>query len=164
MTPQDWTPADEGAVEGLKSAILNSVMLAHPHFDKLFILSTDASFDGLGAVLTHVPDGKDRARPVTFASKSLTRSQANYPAQRFEFLALKWAVCEKFSHWLKGHKFTLWSEILTKTKLNACEKHWVSKLASYIFDIRHVPGRLNVVADALSRDPFVIAFEGAAAV
>ncbi|KAJ8416356.1 hypothetical protein AAFF_G00356440 [Aldrovandia affinis] len=48
---------------------------------------------------------KDKARPIAFASKSLSRSQAKYPAHRLEFLALKWAVCDKFSHWLKGHKF-----------------------------------------------------------
>lgn len=161
LTPQDWTPACERAFEDLKSALLNSVVLAHPDFDRPFILSTDASLDGLGAVLSQVPDGGNRARPVAFASKSLTRSQAKYPAHRLEFLALQWAVCEKFSHWLKGHKFTVWSDnnplmyILTKPKLDACEQRWVSKLAPYSFDIRHIPGRLNVVADALSRDPFV---------
>ena len=137
------------------------MVLAHPDFDRPFILSTDASLDGLGAVLSQVPAGEERARPIAFASKSLSRSQANYPAHRLEFLALKWAVCDKFSHWLKGHRFTVWSDnnpltsILTKPKLDACEQRWVSKLAPYSFEIKHIAGRLNVVADALSRDPFV---------
>ncbi|XP_056880813.1 uncharacterized protein LOC130521201 [Takifugu flavidus] len=161
LTPQDWSPECDGAFEQLKTALLDCVVLAHPDFDRPFILSTDASTDGLGAVLSQVPAGEERARPVAFASKSLSRSQAKYPAHRLEFLALKWAACDKFSHWLKGHQFTVWTDnnpltyILTKPKLDACEQRWVSKLAPYNFDIKHVPGRLNVVADALSQRPFV---------
>ena len=123
LAPHDWTPACDKAFEGLKSALLNCVVLAHPDFRRPFVLSTDASMDGLGVVLSQVPAGEERARPIAFASKSLSHSQVRYPAHRLEFLALKWAVCDKFSHWLKGHKFTVWTDnnplmyILTKPKL-----------------------------------------------
>lgn len=135
-------------------------VLAHPDFSKPFLLSTDASLDGLGAVLSQVQGDDTVARPVAFASKSLTRSQRNYLAYRLEFLALKWSKCDKFIHWLKGHEFTVWTDnnpltyIMTKPKLDCCEQRWVSKLASYDFDIRYVPGSRNVVADALSRATF----------
>ena len=142
----DWTPACQKAFETLKSGLLHSVTLAHPFFDQPFILAVDASFDGVGAVLSQVPPGEEIARPVAYASRTLSRSQMNYPAHRLEFFALKWAVCEKFSHWLKGHHFTAWTDnnpltyILTKPRLDACEQRWVAKLASYSFDIKYVSG------------------------
>lgn len=58
--------------------------------------------DGLGAVLSQVPAAEERVRQVAFASKALSRSQAKYSAHRLEFLALKWAMSDKFSHWLKA--------------------------------------------------------------
>lgn len=161
LTSADWTPACQHAFECLKSELLQSAVLAHPFFDQPFVLAVDASFDGVGAVLSQVPPGEDIARPVAFASRTLSRSQMNYPAHRLEFFALKWAVCEKFSHWLKGRHFTAWTDnnpltyILTKPRLDACEQRWVAKLASYSFDLKYVPGPKNVVADALSREPFV---------
>ncbi|RXN03966.1 hypothetical protein ROHU_034290 [Labeo rohita] len=114
-----------------------------------------------GAVLSQVPPGEKIARPVAFASKTLSKSQMNYPAHRLEFLALKWAICDKFSHWLKGRHFTAWSDnnpltyILTKPRLDACEQRWVAKLAAYDFDLKYVPGTKNFVADTLSRELFV---------
>lgn len=71
-------------------------------------------------------------------------------------------MCEKFSHWLKGHEFTVWTDsnpltyIMTKPKLDACEQRWVAKLAPYNFDLKRIPGSKNTVADALSRDPFAV--------
>lgn len=160
LKPVDWTPECDDALSKLKESLLQSVVLAHPNFSLPLILSIDASLEGLGAVLSQIPAGEEKARPIAFASKSLTNSQRRYPVHKLEFLALKWSVCEKFSHWLKGHTFTVWTDnnpltyILTKAKLDACEQRWVSKLAAYTFDLKHIAGSKNTVADALSRDPF----------
>ena len=71
LTPADWTSDHQKAFEGLKTALLTSVVLAHPDFTRPFVLCTDASLDGLGAVLSQVQKGDTVARPVAFASKSL---------------------------------------------------------------------------------------------
>lgn len=160
LTADDWSPACEEAFYRLKEELVNCAVLAHPDFSRPFILSVDASLDGLGAVLSQVPAGEKKARPIAFASKTLSKSQRRYPAHRLEFMALKWSITEKFSHWLKGHDFTVWTDnnplthILTKPKLDAYEQRWVAKLSSYNFDLKYIPGPRNVVADALSRDPF----------
>ncbi|KAJ8388187.1 hypothetical protein AAFF_G00136530 [Aldrovandia affinis] len=161
LTSADWTPECREAFNLLKQALLEKVTLAHPDFSKLFLLSVDTSSNGLGAVLSQVGEGEDVARPVAFTSRSLNYAQSRYPAHRLEFLTLKWAVCDKFSHWLWRQSFTVWTDnnpltyILTKPKLDACEQRWVAKLAPYNFDIRYIPGPRNVVADSLSREPFV---------
>uniref|UniRef100_A0A3Q1FAW3 Gypsy retrotransposon integrase-like protein 1 n=1 Tax=Acanthochromis polyacanthus TaxID=80966 RepID=A0A3Q1FAW3_9TELE len=161
LRPSDWTAACRESFQALKNELTHSVTLAHPNFSEPFILAVDASFDGIGAVLSQVSPGETIARPVAFASKTLSRSQMNYPAHKLEFLALKWAIYDKFSHWLKGRHFTAWTDnnplsyILTKPRLDACEQRWVAKLAAYDFDLKYVPGVKNTVADALSREPFV---------
>ncbi|KAL1257977.1 hypothetical protein QQF64_011221 [Cirrhinus molitorella] len=161
LKPTDWTSKCDDALSKLKGSLLHSVVLAHPDCSLPLILSIDASLEGLSAVLSQIPAGEEKARPITFANKSLSNSQRRYPAHKLELLALKWSVCEKFSHWLKSHTFTVWTDniyyiqyILTKAKLNACEQHWVSKLAAYTFDLKHIAGSKNIVAGALSRDPF----------
>ncbi|KAG1933867.1 interleukin-1 receptor accessory protein-like 1-A [Pimephales promelas] len=160
LTPADWTEECIGAFENLKAALVKKVLLAHPDFSKPFLLSVDASTSGLGAVLSQIQEGCAVARPIVFASKSLNHAQSKYPAHRLEFLAMKWAICDKFSHWLRGHRFTVWTDnnplkyILTKPRLDACEHRWVAKLAPFEFDIQYIPGPKNVVADALSREPF----------
>lgn len=158
LKPTDWTTEYDIALSNLKMCLLHSVILAHPDFSHPLILSTDTSLDGLGAVLSQVPVGEEKA--IAFESKTLSNSQKKYPVHRLEFLALNCCVCEKFSHWLKEHSFTLWTDndsltyILTKDKLDACEQRWMAKLAPYTFDLKHIAGRKTTLVDALSRDPF----------
>ncbi|XP_042183782.1 uncharacterized protein LOC121847269 [Oncorhynchus tshawytscha] len=78
LTLSDWTDECVVAFQKLKDALLNCVLLAHPDFERPFILFTDASLDGLGAVLCQVPEGEDKARPIAFASKTLNSNPLTY--------------------------------------------------------------------------------------
>lgn len=86
LSPDYWTSECDIAFLSLKDSLLNCVVLAHPDFSRPLILSTDASLDGLSAVLSQIPAGESKARPIAFASKTLSSSQKNYPAHRLEFL------------------------------------------------------------------------------
>lgn len=114
----------------------------------------DAFLDSLWAVLSEIPEGETKACPIAFASKTLSGSQKRYPVHHLEFLVLKWSVYEKFSYWLKGHSFTVWTDnnpltyLMMKQKLDACKQRWVAKLSPYTFSLKHIPRPKNVVADA----------------
>ncbi|KAL0198302.1 hypothetical protein M9458_006842, partial [Cirrhinus mrigala] len=114
---------------------------------------------GLGAVLSQEQEGK--VRPIAFASRSLRpteRNPVNYSSMKLEFLALKWAMTEKFREYLLGHKYVVFTENnplshLESAKLGATEQRWAAQLAVFDFEIRYRPGKSNSNADALSRQP-----------
>ena len=74
----------------LKKRLVSSPILALPDFSLDFVLDTDASGDGLGAVLSQVSNGEERA--LAYASRALSRTERRYCATRREMLALVWAA------------------------------------------------------------------------
>ena len=79
------------------------LVLAYADYRLPIKLHTDASTSGLGAVLYQTQNGIDRV--VAYASRSLKPAEKNYPVHKLEFLALKWAVTDKFYNYLYGLKF-----------------------------------------------------------
>ena len=131
-------------------------VLAFADFEKEFQLETNASSEGLGAVLSQKqPDGK--WHPVTFGSHELKGGEAKYHLSKLEFLALKWAIAEQFREYLQYRPFTVLTDnnpltyILTTPNLDALGHRWVASLASYNMTIKYLKGSDNKVADALSR-------------
>ena len=98
----EWTEAANSAFETLKELHTSTPILAYPDYQLPFILHTDSSSEGLGAVLYQKQEGK--LRVIAYASRSVSKTEANYPAHKLEFLALKWAVCEKSHEYLYGAK------------------------------------------------------------
>jgi hypothetical protein len=121
------------------------------------ILHTDASGLGLGAVLLQVQDGVEQ--PIAYASKSLTPSERNYPAHKLEFLALKWAVVDRFHDYLYGVGFEVKTDnnpltyMLTTARLDVTGHRWLAALAAFDFTLTYKAGKLNADTDALSRIP-----------
>ena len=154
--PIDWDNACEESFLKLKELYTSTPFLAYADYSKPFKLHTDASGLGLGAVLyqTH-KDGKDRV--IAYASRVLSHTEVKYPARKLEFLALKWAVTDRFHEYLYEGKFEVYTDnnpltyILTTAKLDATGQCWVASLANYDFKLFYKSGQTNVEADALSR-------------
>ena len=152
-----WNSNLQSIVDKMIDLLKSPKIISFPDFNNPFFVTCDASSEGLGAVLYQKQDGKSRV--ISFASRSLTNAERNYHSSRLEFLALKWAICDKFSDYLKyGPGFTVYTDnnpltyVLSTAKLNAVGLRWVSELADYNFTIKYRPGRVNVDADYLSRN------------
>ena len=156
---QHWDAGCQKAFEDLKSALTTAPVLGYADFKKPFILETDASMEGLGAVLSQECDGKKQV--VAYASRSLRpteRNMSNYSSMKLELLALKWAMCEQFRHYLLGAVTTVYTDNnplshLQTARLGAVEQRWTAELACFDFSVKYRSGRENVNADALSRNP-----------
>ena len=143
MGPMQLPPEVHEAVQMLKEKILILPLLAFPDFTKPFLLETDASKEGLGAILSQKQDD-GRFHPVAFGNRSLMPAERNYHSSKLEFLALKWGVTE--------HNNPL-TYILTTLNLDAMGHHLVGALASFEFELEYQKGSENGVADALSCVP-----------
>ena len=91
-------------------------MLKLPDFDKDFVLRTDASDTGLGAVL--LQKHGEMMFPITYASKKLAGAPKSYATVEKECMAIVWAI-DKFSCYLYGRSFTLQTDHHTLTYLNS---------------------------------------------
>lgn len=137
--------------EKLKNLLSRQVELAQPDFNKKFILTTDASNEAVGAVLSQ--DGK----PITFISKTLSSTEQNYATNEKELYAIVWAL-RNLRNYLYGisnleihtdHQ-PLSFAVSTRNP-NTKIKRWRSFIEEFSPKIIYKPGVTNVVADALSR-------------
>ena len=96
--PWQWGSEQQNAFDGPIDALTSPPVLAYPDYSVPFILRIDASYDGLGAILGQEQDGVFRV--ISYASRALRKSERNYPSNKLEFLALRWAVTSKFHDYL----------------------------------------------------------------
>ncbi len=152
-----WTPLCEVAFRSVIDKLTTAPVLGFANPKLSYFLHTDASTRGLGAALYQ--EQKGQMRVIAFASRGLSRSESHYPAHKLEFLALKWAVTEKFRDYLYGSQFTVITDsnpltyVLTTARLDATSYRWLAALSTFSFKLQYRAGKLNADADGLSRRP-----------
>uniref|UniRef100_A0A7N8WJS6 Gypsy retrotransposon integrase-like protein 1 n=1 Tax=Mastacembelus armatus TaxID=205130 RepID=A0A7N8WJS6_9TELE len=151
-----WTQACDAAFQQLKMALVDAPVLAYPYPQQPFILDTDASNVGVGAVLSQMEGGAERV--VAYYSCSLNRAERNYCVTRRELLAVILAV-RHFRPYLLGSQFLLRTDhasltwLLTFRQPEGQVARWLEVLQEYRFEVQHRPGHRHANADALSRRP-----------
>ena len=137
---------------------MTAPVLVFPDFNKPFLLETDASKEGLGAVLSQKQDD-GRYHPVAFGSSTLTSSEQNYHSSKLEILVLRWSVTEHFKEYLAYVPCTVHTDnnpltyVMTTPNLDATRHRWVGALAFYEFSLEYQKGSDNTAADVLSQVP-----------
>ena len=134
---------------------MEAPILEYPDFSKPFMLFTDASKTGLGAVLSQIGnDNKERI--IAYASRSLNKAESNYGITDQECLAIVWAI-RHFEQYLGLMPFKVITDhsalkfLQTADMPTGKRARWIMYLQQFNFEIVHRPGKENKNADALSR-------------
>jgi len=150
-----WEARQEAAFRKLKEVIARDITLLLPVPGARFRLETDASDYAVGAVLHQIIDGKPR--PIAFFSKAFDEAARNWPVYDKELCGVVYALAHWPQHLRNAPEFDIWTDHLNlqyfrdPQKLNRRQARWAMELADYNFKLHYHPGKLNVVADALSR-------------
>lgn len=156
-TKYQWTRAAQNAFEEVKRLVQGPLKLSRPDPALRFILQTDASKNGIGAVLYQL-DGNNERRIISYASAKYDQTQARYHDNGKECLAIVWAI-KRYKHYLEDKNFILRtdSQALAWLQRFKTEKdklsRWAILLSELNFMVEHVSQRDNELPDILSRQP-----------
>ncbi|XP_078239157.1 uncharacterized protein LOC144585831 [Pogona vitticeps] len=152
-----WTSDCEAAFQRLKEALINYPVLRAPDFDREFIIYTNASNSGVGAVLCQEDENGDQ-HPVSYLSRKLQKGERHLATVEKECLAIVYAI-QKAKPYIWGRHFVLCTDHSPLQWLKTMKTHnsklmrWALNLQDYDFEVKVVRGSVNCVADALSRRP-----------
>jgi hypothetical protein len=153
--PWVWGKPQDEAFAALKHALTTAPVLRPPDPSLPYILYTDASDEAVGAVL--MQDDGSGPQPVAYLSRKHTSAERNYPTREKELLAIVEALKE-WRHYLASSEVAVFTDhdslryLLTqKLPLTGRMARWLEATQEFNLSIGYVPGKANVVADALSR-------------
>ena len=149
-----WTESCNDAFVSLKRKLSSAPILAFPRPSDVFVIDTDASDCGIGAVLSQCQDGIERV--IGYGSRSLTKAERNYSTTRKELLAMVYFL-RHFRCYLLGRPFVVRTDHAALRWLQEFKQpegqlaRWLEQLQEFDFQTEHRPGKLHSNADALSR-------------
>lgn len=153
-------PEQKRSFEELKKKLCEPPVLSYPDFTQPFTLTTDASNYAIGAVLSQGEIGKDK--PCAYASRTLCPAEQNYNTTEKELLAIVWGI-KHFRTYLYGKHFTILTDhqplrwLFNNKDPSSRLMRWRIMLEEYDYEIRYKRGTQNSNADALSRNPVLLA-------
>jgi hypothetical protein len=151
-----WTDECQSAFDALKQSLLTAPVLGYPDPTLSYVLDTDASLAGVGAVLSQVQGGKERV--ISYYSRALSQPERNYCVTRRELLAVVKAIIH-FRPYLYGKEFKIRTDhasllwLCRRTMPSAQVARWLEILSEFNFSIEHRAGVKHGNADGLSRRP-----------
>ena len=152
-----WTDDCQDAFTKLRQCLCSAPVLAYPDFSRQFILDTDASDVGIGAVLSQV-DAEGHERVIAYGSRALSKAERRYCVTRRELLAVV-VFTRQYRPYLVGQKFLLRTDHGSLVWLRNFKEpegqlaRWLERLQEMEFDVVHRRGKVHTNADALSRLP-----------
>jgi len=151
--PFTWGTSQQEAFRKRKEKLCTTPVLTFPDFSLPFILTTDASKTGLGAILSQVQNGEER--PIAYASRQTNKAEQSYAATELEMLSLVWAT-KQFRCYLHGRNFIARTDHAALPYLrnfsdqNSRLLRWSIKLSELDFVVQHRAGKKMAHVDALS--------------
>ena len=154
--PFHWNTLQETSFQTLKEALTHAPVLAFPDYTLPFVMYTDASALGLGAVLMQ-QDARGKNRAIAYASRTLNQAESNYSVTHQETLAIVWAL-KHFRDIILGYPITVFTDHAPVTdlfkgrNLTGRLARWYLTIQEFNPTFRFLPDRANRVADCLSRN------------
>ena len=149
-----WTSEHQESFEKVKKVLTEAPVLRNPDFGLIFILQTDACDRGVGAVL--LQEFEDGRHPLCYFSKKLLQREQSYSIIEKECLAIVYSV-KALRIYLEGKEFIVETDHCPLQWLNRMKTQnqrllrWSLILQEFKFQIKYLPGKMNKVADILSR-------------